>query len=282
MNTIVGRDGVAIGYDQVGHGPGLVILHGSMESGSSHRELAEALADDFTVYLPDRRGRGGSGPYGPAGAGESDVDDVRRLLERTGATNVFGVSSGAIIALLTALAVPSVRRLGVFEPPLFPEPSEPAAILDRFEAELDRGELTAALVTGMLGAKMGPSFLRALPRPVLRMLTRMGMAAEERGAKPGAVTMRALAPTLRYDFRLAVNHSGPLDAFKGIQADVLLLGASRSPAYLRAALDALARALPDAARTELAGLDHGATGNANRRGHPAVVARELREFFGRP
>ena len=42
----------------------MVMLHGSMESSNSHLELARALADIATVYLPDRRGRGLSGPYG--------------------------------------------------------------------------------------------------------------------------------------------------------------------------------------------------------------------------
>ena len=35
-----------------------------MQSGLSQRDLAEALADRFTVVLPDRRGRGASGPFG--------------------------------------------------------------------------------------------------------------------------------------------------------------------------------------------------------------------------
>src|SRR2546430_6066693 len=56
--SVISRDGTAIGYRQLGHGPGLVVLHGAMESSQSHVQLAEELADGFSVYLPDRCGRG--------------------------------------------------------------------------------------------------------------------------------------------------------------------------------------------------------------------------------
>src|SRR5439155_6140452 len=62
-SSVTSKDGTTIGYRQLGHGPGVVLLHGAMESASSHIALAELLADAFTVYLPDRRGRGMSGPY---------------------------------------------------------------------------------------------------------------------------------------------------------------------------------------------------------------------------
>ncbi|HMA34289.1 MAG TPA: alpha/beta hydrolase, partial [Chloroflexia bacterium] len=61
--SVTSPDGTPIGYRQVGHGPGLVILHGAMSGGDHHMQLAAALADAHTVYLPDRRGRGQSGPY---------------------------------------------------------------------------------------------------------------------------------------------------------------------------------------------------------------------------
>ena len=56
--SVVSRDGTRIGYLRVGRGPAVVLLHGSSESARSHTQLAVALADAFTIYLPDRRGRG--------------------------------------------------------------------------------------------------------------------------------------------------------------------------------------------------------------------------------
>src|SRR5215204_24909 len=56
--SVLSKDGTRIGYLQVGQGPAAVLVHGSNESARSHTRLALALADAFTVYLPDRRGRG--------------------------------------------------------------------------------------------------------------------------------------------------------------------------------------------------------------------------------
>src|SRR5438067_5501090 len=60
----VTSDGATIGYRQIGSGPGLILLHGGMQASQHYMRLAAALADAFTVYVPDRRGRGLSGPHG--------------------------------------------------------------------------------------------------------------------------------------------------------------------------------------------------------------------------
>src|SRR5438445_5900390 len=84
MGSVVSRDGTTIGYRQLGRGPGLVVLHGAMEASQSHLQLAQALADGFTVYLPDRRGRRMSGPYGKDHSVKNDVEDMDALLAKTG------------------------------------------------------------------------------------------------------------------------------------------------------------------------------------------------------
>jgi pimeloyl-ACP methyl ester carboxylesterase len=49
--SVRSTDGTTIGYRRVGTGPGVVVVHGAMGSAQSHVQLAEALADSFTVYL---------------------------------------------------------------------------------------------------------------------------------------------------------------------------------------------------------------------------------------
>jgi hypothetical protein len=73
--------------------------------------------------------------------------------------------------------------------------------------------------------------------------------------------------------------SGALESFAAIQAEVLLLGGGKSPAYLKAALDAVEKVLPYVTRVEFAGLDHSASWNSDRGGQPERVATELRRFF---
>ena len=102
---------------------------------------------------------------------------------------------------------------------------------------------------------------------------------EEKNAKSDSVTMRALAPTLHYDFHMVAEASGSIEELRELRTEVLLLGGSKSPAYLKTALDTLEKMLPNATRIEFPGLGHGASGNSDRGGKPELVARELRLFF---
>src|SRR6201995_1493018 len=99
--------GPTIGYRQTGRGPAVVVLHGSNESGASHTQLAQALASQFTVYLPDRRGRRRSGPRQPGHSMHTEVEDLQAVVAATGAQSVFGVSISGLIALRTALVPPN-------------------------------------------------------------------------------------------------------------------------------------------------------------------------------
>ncbi|HXN03953.1 MAG TPA: alpha/beta hydrolase [Candidatus Acidoferrum sp.] len=277
--SVVSRDGTTIGYRQLGRGPGLVVLHGAMESAQSHMQLAEALADTYTVYLSDRRGRGLSGAYGRDYSVQEDVEDLDALLSKTGAHFVFGVSSGAIICLEAALTLPAIHKAAIFEPPLMVNGSAPTRWLTRFDNELAEGHIAAAMVTGMKGAEMGPPMLNLMPRWLLERLTTMMMASEEKKAGADDVTMRMLAPTLHYDFQLVIEMDGALEKFRAVRAEVLLLGGSKSPAYLTSAVDALEKVLPHVTRVRFPGLGHEASGNTDRRGQPDRVAQELRRFF---
>ena len=277
--SVVSKDGTIIGYRQVGNGPAVILLHGAMESAQSHMQVAQALADRFTIYLPDRRGRGLSGPYREDHSIETDVQDMAALLAKTGAHDVMGVSSGAIIWLQAALTLPAIRKAVIFEPPLPINGSLPTAFMHRYDTEIEQGEVAAALVSAMKGTQMGPPIFNVIPRTLLERLTTAMMASEEKKAGSDDVTMRMLAPTLHYDFQLATEMEGALERFKAIRAEVLLLGGSKSPAYLKAGLDALEKVLPHVTRVELPGLGHGATGNTDRGGRPERAAAVLRQFF---
>jgi pimeloyl-ACP methyl ester carboxylesterase len=95
--------------------------------------------------------------------------------------------------------------------------------------------------------------------------------------------MAKLAPTLHYDFQLVTEMNPKFKQFSALQTPVLLLGGSASPAYLKAALDALEKLLPHAKRIEFPGLNHGSPGNYDKQrnpvGKPELVAQALREFF---
>jgi pimeloyl-ACP methyl ester carboxylesterase len=282
--SAVSADGTTIGYRQLGSGPGIVLLHGSMQSAASHMQLANALADSFTVYLPDRRGRGESGPYGDDYGIAREVEDLAAVLAQTGARNVFGVSASGIVALQAALSLPDrIDKVAVYEPALVPADSGLTDWLPRFDAEMGRGDVGAAMVTSMIGFKLGPGVLKAMPRGVLARLTETMMRSEDKKAAPGTVTMRMLAPTIRYEGQIVAEMAGTLDTVADVGCPVLLLGGSKGLPYLKPVLADLERVVPGATRVEFSGLDHGGAADvskANPKGKPEVVAAELRQFFG--
>jgi len=282
---VTSRDGTRIGYHQLGHGPGVVLLHGSMESAQSHMQLAKALADALTVYLPERRGHNLSGPDSNDYSMKKEVEDLDALITRTGTHNVFGVSSGGLICLQAALTLPAIHKVALYEPALIVNGSMSTAFLQRYDKEMAQGKVAAALVTAMIASQMGPPIFNAIPRGVLELLTNMAMKSEDKKARSGDVTMRMLAPTLHYDFQLVAEMSGKLESFRAVRTEVLLLGGSKSPAYLKAALDALEKVLPHVKRVEFPGLGHGGSSdasNTNREGKPELVAQEMRRFFAEP
>lgn len=272
-------DGARIAYQQLGRGPGLVVLHGTMSSAANHVELASHLADAFTVTIPDRRGRGDSGAY-PADYGlRTEVEDLEAVLAATDSASVLGVSSGAIIGLEAARGRSLIHRLVAFEPPLFEDPDVPNGVLARFAAELDRGRLPRALAVAMKGAEMGPPILNRMPVSLVAGLTSLAMRQESRKATNRYLPMTVLGPLLRYDLGLVAEASRPADRFSDVTTELLLLGGSKSPAYLRRGLDRLHGMLPNARRLELPGLDHAATWNTDVRGMPRPVADAVRSFF---
>jgi pimeloyl-ACP methyl ester carboxylesterase len=279
INYVTAKDGTRLGYRQIGQGPGVVLLHGASSSGYNHVQQAEILADAFTVYVPDRRGRGLSGPFAKNYSIQDDVDDLDVLLAQTGARNVFGLSSGAIITLEAALSLPAIINAAIYEPPLFLDGTMPAGILERYDREMAEGKVAAGMITGMKGAQMGPRLFSMLPKWLLVPLVNAAMNGEAKKGSGGYVSMRDLAPTLHYDFQLVADLSGKLDRYAAIRAEVLLMGGGTSPAYLKAALDELQRVLPWANRIEFPGLGHAASWNKDRGGNPLPVADALRSFF---
>jgi pimeloyl-ACP methyl ester carboxylesterase len=282
--SVTSKDGTAIGYRQFGHGPGLVLVQGAMGTAENFAELAQALSDAFTVYVPDRRGRGLSPlPYSKDHSVRKDVEDLDALFVKTGAHYIFGLSSGAIIALQAALTLPAVRKVAVFEPALFIN-GLPTALLARFDREMAKDNLAAALVTAMQATQMGPPIFSVIPHGLLELLTSAAMKGQDKKAGPDDITMRILAPTLQYDFRVVSEMNGGWNDFKDIHAHILLLGGSKSPAFLSVALDALQKILPQAKRVEFPGLGHAAAWNYDKQmnpgGRPELVAQELRRFFG--
>src|SRR5450631_2882100 len=80
IDSVTSQDGTTIGYRQLGHGPGLLLVHGGMMTSQNFLKLATALSNEFTVYVYDRRGRGLSGSYGENYSMKKECEDLDALL----------------------------------------------------------------------------------------------------------------------------------------------------------------------------------------------------------
>lgn len=192
-------DGTAIGFYQMGQGPALILLHGAGQTAENLRSLAGGLAGAFTVYVPDRRGRGRSGPYGQFHGLGTEIEDLSALLDVTGARCVFGLSAGAVIAIETALTRPQIAKLALYEPPLSFNGVQHASWVSRYERELQAGKLGSALITVMKGTADRTAF-RYVPRFLLA--APLDFAIRRTAGRPvpeGEVSPRDLVATVHYD-----------------------------------------------------------------------------------
>jgi pimeloyl-ACP methyl ester carboxylesterase len=283
VDYVVSADGTRIGFERLGAGPVLVLVQGAMGTAYTFHELAQALADSFTLVLPDRRGRGHSPHRFDSGYTiADDIADLDAVLRATGGGFVFGLSSGADIVLEAALTLPSIERIALYEPAVFPA-GIPTKGIKRFNTYAAAGDLPGMLVSGMKLGRFGPAGMRAMPDRLLKPVVKRIMKTEEKAGTGGYASMAELGQALRYDFAIAQSIDGTSAKFKDVTQPVLLLGGSKSSDYLKRALDRLEEIIPDATRVEIAGADHAAAWNVdpkrNPHGNPTAVAEALKTYF---
>jgi hypothetical protein len=78
------------------------------------------------------------------------------------------------------------------------------------------------------------------------------------------------------ELQLVKNTEGTLPDYEKVSAEVLLLGGSKTPQFLKDSLTALNETIPYSNLVELKGLNHD---SAQDYGKPKPIAQELRRFF---
>lgn len=263
QNTVTSRDGTRIAYERAGRGPAVILVDGAMchRAMGPNPALARELAATHTVYTYDRRGRGGSGdtpPYAP----EREVEDIAALAEAAGEpVFLYGISSGAALALAAAGSGLPVRAVAVYEPPFVVDdtrPPIPADYRERLESLLAEGKPGAA-VRYFMRAGVG------LPAVVVAMMRLM----------PAWSKMLATAPTLPYDAafvaRFGRGEPLPRGEWDTVTVPALVVDGGKSPAWIRNGTRNLAEVLPGARYRTLDGQTHQVKAEA--------LAPVLRDFF---
>jgi len=264
METAISRDGTSIAYSRVGKGPALVFVDGALcyrASGPSG-PLAAQLADHFTVFTYDRRGRGESGNNGAADPIAREVEDLEAVIKAAGGTAfVYGVSSGAALAVEAAHRGLPITRLALYEPPFIVDGSRepmPTDFLARLHTALGQGRRGDVV-------KM---FMKLVQVPAVFILLMRFMPAWSK--------LTAVAHTLPYDLAFVKDYQAgkPLSRSRwtGATSPTLVMDGGKSPAWLRNAARALSEALPNASYRTLPGQTH----MINAKAHVAPLV----EFLG--
>ncbi|MBB6735681.1 alpha/beta fold hydrolase [Cohnella zeiphila] len=261
MKKVISKDGTPIAYDQVGSGPALILVGGAL----SYRlfpgfvQLAQLLAPDFTVINYDRRGRGDSGDS-PSYAVAREAEDLEAVISDVGGSAfVWGMSSGAALALEAAASGLPMKRLALYEPPYMMGEHRSSAPPTDSEEQVRR-----MIVSGRPDAAV-KFFLRTMGAP--------GFAVAMMRLMPFWARMRTVANSLPYDYAVMGDFSLPARRIASVSVPTLVLGGAKSPASLRQAVGDVGKLLPNGEARLLPGQNH----NVSMK----VLAPELKSFFTR-
>ncbi|MCI0712108.1 MAG: alpha/beta hydrolase [Chloroflexi bacterium] len=247
MPTVKSKDGTPIAFEKKGTGPAVIVVDGALcyrASGPSG-PLAELLQPYFTVYTYDRRGRGESGDTQPY-AVEREVEDIEALINAAGGSAyVYGISSGAALALEAASRIKGIQKLALYEAPFIVDDSHPPRP-DDYLARMD------GLIAANRRGDALRMFMRTVGVPVFFVMLMRFMPAWSK--------LKGIAHTLPYDFRiLGDTGSGkplPAERWSPATMPTLVMDGGKSPDWMRNAMRSLSQVLPSAQYRTLDGQTH--------------------------
>ena len=232
---VLSADGVPIAWQRRGSGPPLVIVDPVLmdRTTSAAATLADLLAENHTVYTYDRRGKGESGD-GEEYTPDSEVDDLLAVIHVAGGTaDVYGFSSGAVLALRTAEQSAVVNRVVALEPPLNSGQTGGQRLREQLGELIDAGERAEAV----------------------RLFQRSIGVPEDVAAGMDVAVFEPAAHTISYDLILA--DTTDVRGLAGIRVPVLLLASSSSSDQMQQWAQEAADAISGAQLRILEGNWHG-------------------------
>ncbi len=256
---VTSRDGTRIAYEVAGDGAPLILVDGAFccRGFGPMRKLSAVLAADFQVVSYDRRARGESGDTRPY-AVEREIEDIATLIGTVGgAAHVYGISSGAALALAAAAAGLPIRKLALYELPFMVgpharvPPADRQAVLDRLIAEDRRSEAVAYYMCDIIG----------MPRPVSWVMRLLPMWSK----------LKSIAPSLPYDCRIMGDFLLPEARARQVGAPTLVMDGAKTWPVLRDAARATAAAIPGARHQSLPRQTHNVSAT--------VIGPVLRDYF---
>ena len=261
MKTVQSADGTTIAFDKRGKGPALILVDGALQHRTIDSEtarLGKRLSEYFTVFHYDRRGRGDSTDTQPY-AVEREIEDIDAITtEAGGSAYLFGISSGAALAMESAIKLgDKVKKLAMYEAPYNDDEVARQAWKSYRKQLADvvaQGRRGDALALFMLLTGMPPDHLdRVRQHPMWPI-------------------WEATALTLAYDAAvMGEDASVPSEKVAQVTVPTLVMDGSASFPFMHVTAKALANAIPDARHRTLEGQSHEV--------EAAVLVPVLVEFF---
>jgi len=263
MSKVTSKDGTEIAYEKHGSGPAVILVDGAMcyRSFGPMAHLSELLSSRFTVYTYDRRGRGestNSKPY----AVKREVEDIDALIQAAGGgAFVYGISSGACLALEAAIELgDKIKKLALYEPPFNSEKTAMQGWEDY------RKQLASLLAANRRGDAVA-LFMQFVGTPDSQI---DGMRQS-----PMWPMFETVSPTLAYDAAaMGDDRVAPVKQAANITVPALIMDGGANLAYMPFMHDTattLAKAIPHAKHRMLEGQTHDV--------NLEVLAPVLVEFF---
>ena len=261
------KDGTIIGYQSIGKGPGIIVLHGVLSTSEDFTRLAEELSDSFTVHIIDRRGRGMSGPQGEQYSIEKECEDVKAVQAATGSTCVFGHSFGGFLALEAARRNISFDKMVLYEPGVSINNSIAMDWVPAFEKAMNKNDYLGAFV---YFSRPHVKALQLMPFWLAKMMMRKAMKPEFLDK------VQNLLPTIVREHREEQILDSTYDNYSVIRSKVLLLSGEKSEKWAHQAVETVEKTITGAKLIMLPDLDHLAPDNNYS---PQRVAQNVKEFF---
>ena len=257
MNNVTSSDGTIITFDRLGAGPPVILVCGGSVDRMSNAPLAALLAEHFTVFNYDRRGRGDSGDTAPY-AVEREIEDIDAIITAAGGSAcLYGSSSGAALALeATASGLP-ITKLALWEPPFIVGDSRPRPPAD-----------TAKTYTELVSAGRRGDAVEYFMAKVVGLPPEFVAYAR---TQPWWPAQEALAHTLAYDATIMGDYSLPTERVASVTVPTLVLAGGASFEWIGETAQAIVDLLPNGQRRTIEGQTHDIAAEA--------LAPVLEQFF---
>ncbi|WP_423183051.1 alpha/beta fold hydrolase [Arthrobacter sp. NyZ413] len=204
-------------------------------------ELSKNLGEEWAVDIYDRRGRGNSSALPADYSMTTEIDDVRTILDATGARNILGHSLGGSVALNAVQEFVGTgfepEKLAVYDAAVNIDGSMDTRWVDGFAESVDSGRVGLAMARLKRGMEAGTALSR-VPEPILAGL--MAVVSRTKVNK----LMRELMPTAVGELKAAFDEGRQPRDFSVLPGNTCFMVGGKSPAYYRVTAKRLHDAVP--------------------------------------